>query len=58
MSVFGLARPDAVRAGLVGGMLQVGLLVNELTVRELVSMVAALLTWLAVVVYRRDTARA
>jgi hypothetical protein len=39
-------------------MLQVGLLVNELTVRELVSMVAALLTWLAVVVYRRDTARA
>ncbi len=56
--MFGLARPDAVRAGLVGGMLQVGLLVNELTVRELVSMVAALLTWLAVVVYRCDTARA
>jgi ABC-2 type transport system ATP-binding protein len=42
VNVFGLAPPDAVRAGLVGGMLQVGSLVSDLTVRELVSMVASL----------------
>jgi ABC-2 type transport system ATP-binding protein len=40
--VFGLPPSEAVRAGLVGGMLQVGSLVRDMTVRELVSMVAAL----------------
>lgn len=53
--VLGLARPDsgtitlfgmppaaAVRNGLVGGMLQTGSLVQNLSVRELVSMVASL----------------
>jgi ABC-2 type transport system ATP-binding protein len=40
--VFGLPPAEAVRAGLVGGMLQVGSLVRDMTVRELVSMVAAL----------------
>jgi ABC-2 type transport system ATP-binding protein len=42
VSVFGLSPSAAVRAGLVGGMLQVGSLVRDLSVRELVSMVAAL----------------
>jgi len=42
ISVFGLSPKAAVRAGLVGGMLQVGSLLRDLTVRELVSMVAAL----------------
>jgi ABC-2 type transport system ATP-binding protein len=40
--VFGLPPAEAVRAGLVGGMLQVGSLVRDMTVRELVSMVAGL----------------
>ncbi len=40
--VLGLAPADAVRAGLVGGMLQVGSLTRDLTVRELVDMVAGL----------------
>jgi len=42
ISVFGLVPGAAVRAGLVGGMLQVGSLLRDLTVRELVGMVAAL----------------
>jgi ABC-2 type transport system ATP-binding protein len=40
--VFGKAPADAVRAGMVGAMLQVGALVKDLTVRELVSTVEAL----------------
>ena len=42
VSVFGLPPAEAVSTGLVGGMLQVGSLVKDLKVRELVSMVAAL----------------
>jgi ABC-2 type transport system ATP-binding protein len=42
VTVFGLDPAAAVRAGLVGGMLQVGTLVKDLKVRELVSMVAVL----------------
>jgi ABC-2 type transport system ATP-binding protein len=42
ISVFGRSPAEAVRAGLVGGMLQVGELVKDLKVRELVAMVAAL----------------
>ena len=42
ISVFGRSPAEAVRAGLVGGMLQVGALVKDLKVRELVAMVAAL----------------
>ena len=42
ISVFGRPPAEAVRAGLVGGMLQVGSLVKDLKVRELVAMVAAL----------------
>jgi len=42
ISVFGRPPAEAVRAGLVGGMLQVGQLVRDLKVRELVAMVAAL----------------
>ena len=42
ITVFGHPPAEAVRAGLVGGMLQVGALVKDLKVRELVSMVAAL----------------
>ncbi|HTV12082.1 MAG TPA: ABC transporter ATP-binding protein [Acidimicrobiales bacterium] len=42
ISVFGLSPEGAVRAGLVGGMLQVGSLLRDLTVSELVTMVAAL----------------
>ncbi len=41
-SVFGRPPAEAVRNGLVGGMLQVGTLVKDLKVRELVAMVAAL----------------
>jgi ABC-2 type transport system ATP-binding protein len=42
ISVFGRPPAEAVRNGLVGGMLQVGALVKDLKVRELVAMVAAL----------------
>jgi ABC-2 type transport system ATP-binding protein len=42
VSVFGHAPSDAVKAGLVGGMLQTGALIRGLTVRELVAMVASL----------------
>ena len=42
VKVFGLPPGAAVRAGLVGGMLQVGSLVRDMTVRELVSMVGGL----------------
>jgi ABC-2 type transport system ATP-binding protein len=42
VSVFGMTPAGAVRAGLVGGMLQVGSLTRDLTVRELVRMVAGL----------------
>ena len=42
VSVFGMAPSAAVDAGLVGGMLQVGQLISDLTVRELVAMVASL----------------
>jgi ABC-2 type transport system ATP-binding protein len=42
VSVFGLAPRAAVDAGLVGGMLQVGSLIRDLTIRELVSLMAAL----------------
>jgi len=40
--LFGGAPQDAVKAGRVGAMLQVGQLIRDLTVRELISMVAAL----------------
>ena len=39
---FGRAPQEAVRAGLVGAMLQTGAVIRDLTVRELVSMMAAL----------------
>jgi ABC-2 type transport system ATP-binding protein len=42
VSVFGRPPAEAVQHGLVGGMLQVGSLVRDLKVRELVAMVAAL----------------
>jgi ABC-2 type transport system ATP-binding protein len=42
ISVFGRTPTAAVKAGLVGGMLQVGSLVKDLTIRELVKMVAGL----------------
>ncbi|HVU77268.1 MAG TPA: ABC transporter ATP-binding protein [Gaiellaceae bacterium] len=42
VSVFGRPPADAVREGLVGGMLQTGLLIRDLSVRELVTMVASL----------------
>jgi ABC-2 type transport system ATP-binding protein len=42
LSVFGHAPGDAVKAGLVGGMLQTGDLIRGLSVRELVAMVASL----------------
>jgi ABC-2 type transport system ATP-binding protein len=42
VSVFGRTPREAVDAGLVGGMLQVGSLIRDLTVRELVMMVASL----------------
>jgi ABC-2 type transport system ATP-binding protein len=42
VSVFGRSPSDAVAAGAVGAMLQTGSLIRDLTVRELVSMMAAL----------------
>jgi len=42
ITVFGRTPTDAVKAGLVGGMLQVGSLVKDLTIRELVRLVAGL----------------
>ena len=42
VSVFGRSPSDAVAAGTVGAMLQTGALIRDLTVRELVSMMAAL----------------
>jgi ABC-2 type transport system ATP-binding protein len=42
VSVFGRAPADAVAAGVVGAMLQTGELIRDLSVRELVSMMAAL----------------
>jgi ABC-2 type transport system ATP-binding protein len=42
VSVFGRSPADAVAAGAVGAMLQTGSLVRDLTVRELVAMMAAL----------------
>ncbi len=42
VSLFDLSPSEAVDAGLVGGMLQSGALIRDLSVRELVSMVAAL----------------
>jgi ABC-2 type transport system ATP-binding protein len=42
VSVFGRAPTDAVDAGAVGAMLQTGDLIRDLTVRELISMMAAL----------------
>jgi ABC-2 type transport system ATP-binding protein len=42
ITVFGRTPSDAVKAGLVGGMLQVGSLVKDLTIRELVKLVAGL----------------
>ncbi|HSZ15028.1 MAG TPA: ABC transporter ATP-binding protein [Solirubrobacteraceae bacterium] len=42
VSVFGRAPAEAVAAGAVGGMLQTGQLLRELSVRELVSMMASL----------------
>jgi ABC-2 type transport system ATP-binding protein len=42
VSLFGMAPRDAVNGGVVGAMLQVGSLIRDLTVRELVTMMAAL----------------
>src|ERR1019366_1877226 len=42
VSVFGMSPGDAVKAGAVGGMLQTGSLLEFLSVRELVTMVASL----------------
>jgi len=42
ISVFGHSPADAVKSGIVGAMLQTGTLIRELSVRELVSMVASL----------------
>jgi ABC-2 type transport system ATP-binding protein len=42
VTLFGMPPADAVRTGAVGGMLQVGSLIRDLSVRELVTMVAAL----------------
>ena len=42
VSVFGRSPRDAVNAGLVGAMLQTGQLIRDLSVRELVAMMAAL----------------
>src|SRR6476646_1276195 len=42
VSVFGRSPSDAVKAGVVGGMLQTGALIRGLLVHELVSMVASL----------------
>jgi ABC-2 type transport system ATP-binding protein len=42
VSVFGMAPHEAVKRGMVGAMLQVGSLIRDLSVRELVDMMAAL----------------
>jgi ABC-2 type transport system ATP-binding protein len=42
VSVFGLSPHEAVASGAVGGMLQTGGLIRDLTVRELVAMLASL----------------
>src|ERR1700722_18834542 len=42
VSLFGMSPSEAVAAGVVGGMLQTGALLEYLSVRELVSMVASL----------------
>jgi ABC-2 type transport system ATP-binding protein len=42
VSLFGMAPRDAIKAGAVGGMLQVGSLIRDLSVRELVTMMASL----------------
>jgi ABC-2 type transport system ATP-binding protein len=42
VSVFGRSPADAISAGAVGGMLQTGALIRDLTVRELVHMMASL----------------
>jgi ABC-2 type transport system ATP-binding protein len=42
VSLFGMSPPEAVAAGIVGGMLQTGSLIDHLTVRELVTMAASL----------------
>jgi ABC-2 type transport system ATP-binding protein len=42
VSVFGRSPTDAVKAGIVGAMLQTGTLIRDLTVRELVTMIASL----------------
>ncbi len=42
VSLFGLSPDEAVKSGVVGAMLQTGALIRELSVRELVAMVASL----------------
>src|SRR5436309_9925797 len=42
VSLFGMAPRDAIRAGAVGAMLQVGSVIRDLSVRELVAMMASL----------------
>src|SRR5438477_6371116 len=42
VSLFGMAPHDAIRAGAVGAMLQVGSVIRDLSVRELVAMMASL----------------
>jgi ABC-2 type transport system ATP-binding protein len=42
VSVFGRSPADAVKAGTIGAMLQTGALIRDLTVRELINMVASL----------------
>jgi ABC-2 type transport system ATP-binding protein len=42
ISLFGMPPPEAVAAGVVGGMLQTGSLIPHLSVRELITMVASL----------------
>ncbi|MDT4957997.1 MAG: type transport system ATP-binding protein, partial [Pseudonocardiales bacterium] len=42
VSVFGMTPEDAIKAGVVGGMLQTGGVIQYLTVRELITMVASL----------------
>src|SRR5580658_9907167 len=42
ISLFGMSPPAAVAAGVIGGMLQTGSLIEYLSVRELVTMVASL----------------
>jgi ABC-2 type transport system ATP-binding protein len=42
VSVFGMTPDEAVRAGVIGGMLQTGSLISDMSVRELIEMVASL----------------